>query len=140
MLRNLRQFNQKLQEFSKDVLPRTFRMMQRKVAMDILRGVVKKTPVDTGRARGNWLASVGNSITVAIKGSVRMLKSGVTRWSGEETPLQKAVGALQQLKFGQTIFITNNVPYILYLEEGTPRMKAHKMLDLTIKEVTSELE
>lgn len=38
----------------------------RKVALQTLSGVVLKTPVDTGRARGNWQVSLSTPLTNTV--------------------------------------------------------------------------
>lgn len=38
----------------------------RKATIELFSSVVKMTPVDTGRARGNWIPSVGEPVTTAI--------------------------------------------------------------------------
>ena len=79
----------------------------RKIAFDIYRGITEKTPVLTGRAKGNWnigLGRINNSInesaTSTPKGSAGKLK----------IPL-KGAGL-------KSIYITNNLPYIYTLEYG----------------------
>ena len=67
--------------------------------------IIKETPVDTGRARGNWQASVNSA-------------------SGAELSRTSEGAAIIQLSqeasaaIGNTFFFTNNVPYIRRLEYG----------------------
>ncbi len=71
--------------------------------------VVLATPVDTGRARGNWQVGVG----VAMRGELDRLDT-----SGNATIAENTVRAKTR-KLGQDIFISNNLPYIVSLNEGS---------------------
>jgi len=130
-LRGADEFNSFLKLWSEKLLPNQFKSFQKKIALDILRGVVLKTPVDTGRARANWQLTIG-------KGSEKVLKNKDK--PGEHT-INKGLNRLASLGFGQAIFITNNVSYIVYLEEGKPgpgsEQAPNGMLALTLEEVRS---
>ena len=65
--------------------------------------IVKKTPVDTGRARANWNISVG---------SPDLTTTEETRKSPK--PMKNMAGNLDD----ESIFISNNLPYITTLEYG----------------------
>jgi hypothetical protein len=81
----------------------------RRAALAADAAVVLATPVDTGRARANWLVSI-NSVDELItektdKGGAGAIAAG------------KAVIESWYLGAGP-IFISNSVPYIIPLEEG----------------------
>lgn len=70
--------------------------------------VIMQTPVDTGYAIANWNISLNtpdNSITE-------------TRDPSGANALSNAKSAIDRYKLGDEIYITNNVPYILQLEDG----------------------
>lgn len=71
--------------------------------------VILSTPVDTGRARANWRAEIGGPFT-----------SEVDSTSASEAISQgrQTIGARRP---GQTIYISNNVPYIKRLNEGSSK-------------------
>ncbi|MBL4656255.1 MAG: hypothetical protein JKY33_10585 [Bacteroidia bacterium] len=76
---------------------------QREFVIDIYTGLTTATPVDTGRARASWRITKGeidSSVEPAAK-SVKMKKPKV---------------GLARL--GESYFITNNLPYIVPLNEG----------------------
>ena len=81
----------------------------RKLALGALTAVVLRTPVDTGRARGNWQTSVG----VAIGGG----ETGSLDKSGTSTITQGAASIGRQQGY-TPIIIQNNVPYITRLNDG----------------------
>ena len=65
--------------------------------------IVKKTPVDTGRARANWNVSAG---------SPDLSTSEETR----ESP--KSISTIPDPQGDESMFISNNLPYITKLEYG----------------------
>jgi len=101
----------------------------KKVAMDVLSACVMATPVDTGRARGNWQASVGSTIDTEVDKSDK---------GGQSTATAGALEINQMsVPFGQTIFITNNVPYIERLEDGHSSQKPDGILVPALNHVRS---
>lgn len=72
-------------------------------AFALYSSIVKKTPVDTGRARGNWNISVGHDVTTE---------------STDTKPQYKNVDDVPEVKGDESIFISNNLPYITKLEYG----------------------
>tara|TARA_R110002153_G_scaffold112409_3_gene254463 strand:- start:566 stop:1003 length:438 start_codon:yes stop_codon:yes gene_type:complete len=87
---------------------RKLTQLGRKVALELFKRVIYKTPVDTGRARANWQVTIGAqaSGTIAIDDT----NGGAT--------MSKATAASAGFKAGDTIYLTNNLPYIRKLEEG----------------------
>lgn len=80
----------------------------RKIALDVFRRVVMRTPVDTGRARGAWQTTVGSAA------------------SGTPSAQRREAAALRELSSTAlawdpakaSIFLSNNLPYIGVLENG----------------------
>ncbi|MAF43765.1 MAG: hypothetical protein CMI54_06325 [Parcubacteria group bacterium] len=68
--------------------------------------IIDDTPVDTGRARGNWQTSVNSPKT-------RILQTVDEDGSIALSKLEKNVGGINE-----TTYIRNNLPYIKALEEG----------------------
>lgn len=105
--------------------------LQRALSLQILSGVVLKTPVDTGRARGNWQLNV--SQTANPNSDVK----GVDKNGGET--INRGAKKLDGLKFGRLVVIFNNVEYVPYLNNGTSRQAGKYFVERTIDEVTSQL-
>ena len=82
----------------------------RRAAVAADTALILTTPVDTGRARGNWNVSVGH-----VNTEVRELN--FPDQGGAISEGQSALGAWR-LGSG-TIFIANSLPYILSLENGS---------------------
>ncbi len=78
----------------------------RQITLGVLRGVVKTSPVDSGRFRGNWQVSVGAPTVGPIE---RLDKGGDATIAVES---QNIGGA------GSITWIVNNVPYAEVIEYG----------------------
>lgn len=87
----------------------------RKAALAADQVAVMETPVDTGRAKANWLPSIGSPAA----GTVDPPVPGDGNAS-ETFAMLRANQVIQkwQAGRGQSIFLTNNLPYIVRLEEG----------------------
>lgn len=77
----------------------------RYLCLDLLTNVVQGTPVDTGRARGNWQASINAPRTNALETTD---KNGGATISAGQSAVNKAAG--------NVFYLTNNLPYIERLE------------------------
>lgn len=84
----------------------------KKVALDIVANLVKAaseggTPVDTGWARANWLVNIGTPFLAPIGTRESVPQAGT------------GVASIATYKLGPPVFISNNVPYITRLNEGS---------------------
>jgi hypothetical protein len=101
----------------------------RKICLDLLTGIVLKTPVDTGRARANWFTSIGSP-------SINVTES--TDPSGSST-IANSLSAISKAT-GDVLWITNNLPYIYRLEfEGWSRQAPAGMVRVTVNDITRQL-
>ena len=118
----LLKFQLALTQFSQNMLPE-----YAEVAMDVLRGVVLNTPVDTGRARGNWQVTTNTPATgqtqVKTKNGARAIQDGTSKINSAN------------VADGTTIWITNNVPYIERLEDGWSAQKPDGILLPTLNSI-----
>lgn len=84
--------------------------VRKAVAVILFTDIVKRTPVDTGRARGNWQITVGHDDTAQIE---RFCKesdtAGVVATESEK---------IKDVSGDEKIYIHNNLPYITKLEYG----------------------
>lgn len=74
-------------------------------ALSVQREVVMNTPVDTGRARSNWFMGNGSA----------------PRHVTEDTTAQNLMDGIaqaQKIKSDDTVYISNNLPYINRLNDG----------------------
>lgn len=105
-------------------------LVVRKISLDMFARVILRTPVDTGRARGNWQVSIG-----AVNDSV----IEVNDKAGTVT-ISKAAAAVAKVKAGDTIFLCNSLPYIHRLETGWSKQAPAGMVGITIEEFMAVVE
>jgi len=92
----------------------------RKISLEILSSVVFKSPVDTGRFRSNWQVSIGSvpSGTVGYQGTEAIAERAGSKGPVYEATVAKSKGTADSAKAGDVIYIANNLPYAVRLEEG----------------------
>jgi hypothetical protein len=101
----------------------------RKIGFDMHSRIVQRMPKDTGRATANQQISI-NSLP---SGSVLEFDK-----SGNAT-ISNGGAALARFKLGDTIFLYNNVEYILALEYGHSKQAPAGMFRITFEEVVQHL-
>lgn len=109
-------FNVDLTKFAKS-MNIELETVVRKLAFEVYKGVTQKTPVDTGRAKANWMLGYG-SINSRITNNTTFSLVQPPKGSGK-----------------RPIYITNNLPYISKLENGSSKQAPNGMVNLTMNEV-----
>lgn len=84
------------------------------------------TPVNTGRARGNWQIGIGKDPTEELE------RYGDS--SSEELP------KLDTCHKDETIYIANNLPYIQALEYGHSQQAPQGMVGVTMAGIQQKIE
>lgn len=100
-------FNDAVQRTTKLMSQDMLLAFHQKISLDSLKDVVLGTPVDTGRARGGW------------QSSIRGARAGAERIdpSGQEA-INQGMHVIASLKPFGIYYLSNSVPYILFLEDG----------------------
>jgi hypothetical protein len=102
----------------------------RRAAIAADQTVVLATPVDTGRARANWITSIGSPVLRATEG---------TDPSGAST-ISEGRQVIGSWKVGAgPIYIANSVPYIIPLDEGSSAQAPNGMSGLAVQAARSQL-
>ncbi len=91
----------------------------KKVAISVDQALVLGTSVDKGPARSNWQVSLDQPITKVISAYSPGDKLGVAEQANAAGALDQARDAVAARQEGQDIHITNNIPYIGSLNEGS---------------------
>lgn len=121
-------FSAQITDFVKTVKKRQA-LVTRKLGEEILTSVVRLSPVDTGLFRNNW--RVG--INTPFRGTVQ-----TTDRSGN-----RAIGVgkrtLANVKPGDVLFISNNLPYAQALEYGWSKQAPAGMVRITMGRYSSML-
>jgi hypothetical protein len=122
---DIKQFSLQLDQFKDDVRISMVRL-QKQVAFDLFRRIIKRTPKDTGRAQASW--------TIALNQPNRAVQPA----GRKSYPLPKVPPIKNTV--GDTIWISNNLPYIERLEHGYSTQAPLGMVALSVEEVRNELE
>jgi hypothetical protein len=94
----------------------------RKIILDIQKDVMLATPVDTGLLRSNFFVGI----------SAPPSATTTTSDSGNGARAA-AAAALAAFQWGQTVYLTNNLPYANLIEFGGSKVKAPAgMLRVTV--------
>lgn len=100
--------------------------------------LIEETPVDTGWARANWVPSIG----AAFEGNAGELNEEERRAAvaGQTGSQETSTAALlgYQIRRGQ-VFISNNVPYILALNDGSSAQAPSGFVQASIQRGISSL-
>lgn len=115
-------FDDQLREIEARTLERVSQVV-RKITLDVFNNVVMMTPVDSGRARGNWQVATGE----APAGTVEM-----TDPSGA-TVMAQVAGEVGQMEPGDVVYLVNNLPYARPLEDGHSQQAPGGMVALTVQ-------
>lgn len=91
----------------------------------IFERVILRTPVDTGRARANWQATVGQP----AEGQLELFDP-----SGSGAVAGAQAAALGWNLAAGSLFLANNLPYIEPLENGWSQQAPAGMVRLTLME------
>lgn len=98
-----------------------------KIAMFALSSLVMRSPVDTGRFRGNWLVSVGSP------------NEGMSENTdpGGQATIALGASAITGLKQPEILWLQNNLPYAQRLENGWSKQAPAGIVAVTFAEITS---
>ncbi|MDM1764600.1 MULTISPECIES: hypothetical protein [unclassified Acinetobacter] len=118
----------RLSQFTFEVL-QSATVLQRKIISEFLQGVVLASPVDTGAFRGNNLVSIGSV-------DVRYDLNKVDKVGGQ-TIAEGNIKVLQA-KIGDLVYVQNNLPYSVALENGYSQQAPTGIYALTFQRVTSK--
>jgi hypothetical protein len=120
---DIHSFGVQLDKFAKTVNVDVEKVVRR-VSLDLWKRITVKTPVDTGRARANWMIS-------AKTPSGNQLPEG--EYSDPPTPSVSNQGY-------DSVFVTNNLDYIGALEDGHSKLQSPEgMVAVSIAEVQAGL-
>ena len=92
--------------------------------------IIKRSPVDTGRFRNNWMPTFGS----ASKAQTNEVDPSGTKAQSNVQQL------LMNFEIGQTFYLTNNLPYSNRLEFGYSQQAPQGMLRITAAEYDAEIK
>lgn len=103
------------------------------IGLQAFRGIVQKSPVDTGRFRGNWNTSIGEANFATTE---TVDPSGAATISAAATTL----GNYDATEGFPAINISNGLPYAVPLEDGHSGQAPGGMVALTITEIEAQFD
>lgn len=94
----------------------------RKIALDLLRKVTMKSPVDTGRFRANWMVGIGGADETTTDSTVNdaMMRGAII------------LSAYRDLK---QIHLSNNLSYAAALEHGNSMQAPLGVAEISVEEI-----
>lgn len=98
-----------------------------KIAMDTHRNLQKATPHQTGRAKAGWNTTVD---------------SAPSDWAppaGKRSYAQTSFSGENSIAFDSEINISNNVEYIIPLEQGHSKQRPHGFINTVLSRLTAQL-
>ena len=103
----------------------------RRICLEALSRIVLKTPVDTGRARGNWNVGIGEIDETTDFELFDKTGSKSLRRGGKE------IGKYAREDGFPNVYISNNLPYANRLENGWSKQAPKGMVALTAIELST---
>ena len=94
----------------------------RKIALELLKKVTMKSPVDTGRFRANWMVGIGGADETTTENTVNdaMMRGSIV---------------LTGYKTLKQIHISNNLPYAAALEHGHSQQAPLGVAEISVEEI-----
>ena len=94
----------------------------RKIALELLKKVTMKSPVDTGRFRANWMVGIGGADETTTDSTVNdaMMRGSIV---------------LTGYKTLKQIHISNNLPYAAALEHGHSQQAPLGVAEVSVAEI-----
>jgi len=131
-----------LTEMITEVAPELAGQLHAKIHLQVVNGVVRRTPVGNpslwesppppgytgGRARGNWQSSIFVPKTNELP---------IEDASGQSS-IADGENVARRIQAGDVSYITNNVPYIIRLNQGWSTQAPAAFVDASINEVVAQ--
>ncbi|MDA3442642.1 hypothetical protein ABIC56_002796 [Acinetobacter bereziniae] len=106
----------------------------RKISAEMLRGVIIASPVDEGGFRYNNRISVNHADSAILPSNGNKIPKG----SIDPQAFFEGAEKILQAKLGDTVYLQNNLPYALRLENGHSQQAPSGIYGLTFLSVSSK--
>lgn len=138
---NADSFAAALGNVSETVVETKLNLFMRKTMFDLMAAIIRRTPVDTGRARGGWTAVEDMTGVPSLNLARVPAPSGATgSVQQQEVAEGKSKSDLQENLSGvsKSITVTNGVDYITLLEFGRSDQAPDGMVRVSIREFVAK--
>ncbi len=127
-------FENEMRRWARHNIPLIGKKIHAAVTNAVYIGIVQKTPVLTSLARGQWYPTNGAPSEQLTEHVAGVSVTGVPATAEEKARVKTVTSKLEALPLGQEkTYITNNLDYILGLEQGTsPKSPPAAMVQGTI--------
>lgn len=113
-------FSETLRQYRDQTLADMDEIFQR-VVIEVGTTLIRLSPVDTGRFRGNWQFTIDSPASASLDNYDK---------EGHQT-IAELVGGVQSLTYGQTAYLVNNLIYAIPLEYGHSQQAPAGMVRIT---------
>lgn len=129
---SLKQFGRRLEvRFGEDKLKQAASEVAKNVALAIVKDLASVTPVDTSRAISNWQVEINEPVDDEIPAYFEGI-GGSTQDSSEKATIADAKYVLKLKDPGEPIFISNVLPYIDALNNGSSQQEPRGFVERAI--------
>ena len=123
-------FEMQLKEFSDVLLPEYQTIFVKKISMELLKKLINKSPVDTGRFRGAWVVG---------RNTADRSEPDTADPSGTSTEM-KGINDINSIREGDIVYLSNNLDYALMLEYGWSKQAPAGMVAISLNEIEAWLQ
>lgn len=125
-----------------DNLPKKVNKLVRKVAIVIDQALVTSTPVDTGRARSNWIVGINAAPSEDDREPFFPGEQGSTVAQNTQASIDEATQRINTYagSEGGSIYIVNSVPYIEELNNGTSKQAPANFVEEAVQKAVEAIK
>lgn len=111
-----------------------------------LRSLVRGTPADEGVARSNWRVGIGAPTRVAIGAYAPGKNLGISETANANAATNAGIARINSVRgvrgrgLETSIYISNAVPYIKELNNGSSKQAAGGFIEVALKEAQQEIQ
>lgn len=102
-------------------------LVVRKVSLDLFKRIIMKSPVLSGRFKGNWQVAIGSIPAGVLE---------VNDKTGTAT-IARVTAATLNLRAGEIIYLVNNLDYARPLEYGHSKQAPAGMVRISVQEYSA---
>lgn len=112
---------------------------KKKIVLGAMSNLIRVTPVATGHARSNWVPSIGFPYTEVDGSREHVSHAAQTAGMGEIKSLGRARD-LHGRFIAREVYITNNVPYIRKLNDGSSSQAPSGFVHMAVEQAGGKVD
>lgn len=127
---SLRQLAENMRKLARE-LPLRANVLSMNVSIAILNDLIRVTPVDTSAAISNWQVGLDVMPTGVIQPYFAGFRGSTVSQSSSAT-LENGLGTIHFKQPGQSVHITNNLDYIIKLNDGSSKQAPANFVERSV--------